>query len=161
MLTVDPFVIDYLGWMMPVHVLAGVLAALALLLTVVSREPVFRLRRLRANRHVHVWSAIATTGLTGWHVLASSAKLTAAWQPALIAAPFLLLLVPAAVTALRRAGWWRRRRASHRGLVGAARPRVARAGTADIFYLLALLGGIAALLTAVPQLLTIWAPVEP
>ena len=39
MVALDPFMLDYLGWMMPLHVLLGVLALLALLLAAATREP--------------------------------------------------------------------------------------------------------------------------
>jgi hypothetical protein len=141
----DPFVLDYLGWMMPIHVLAGVLAALAFLLAVLSREPALPAwLRLGGSRHLHVWAGIAAGGLTGWHVLAASSKLLAPWRYGLLAALFLALLAPAARGLV--AGPTRRPPAPARSA-----PR-GSAGTAGLLRLVALLGVFALLLGAVPHL---------
>ena len=71
----DPFLLDYLGWTMPWHVLAGMLGAVALLLAVATREPVLRgWLRLPGDPRLHGWSAIAAALLVAAHVLPTAAS---------------------------------------------------------------------------------------
>ena len=44
MVAADPFMLDYLGWMMPLHVLVGVVAIVLLALVILGREPALRTR---------------------------------------------------------------------------------------------------------------------
>ena len=85
----DPFLLDYLGWTMPWHVLAGMLGAVALLLAVATREPVLRgWLRLPGDPRLHGWSAIAAALLVAAHVLPTAGKPTSAWRGALVAGLF-------------------------------------------------------------------------
>jgi hypothetical protein len=153
MLLADPFMLDYLGWMMPLHVMAGVLAAAALLLAVASREPGLRLMRRLGGPHLHAWSGLAAGGLAAIHVLTASSKLTAFWRQALLAGFFLALLAPAAVSLARRTRQWPDSRKERRFSSRVPPPQLLEpAGTADIIGLLAALGILAALLAAVPNL---------
>jgi hypothetical protein len=94
----DPFMLDYLGWMMPSHVLLGVLALLALALATATREPWLRRRLpLPSGARWHAWSGVAGGTLLAAHVLTSSSRLTASWRTALLA--LALLLPPLAGTA--------------------------------------------------------------
>lgn len=82
----DPFVLDYLGWTMPWHVLAGMLGAVALMLAVTTREPVLRgWLRLPGDPRLHGWSAIAAALLVAAHVLPTAGKPTTVWRGALLA----------------------------------------------------------------------------
>lgn len=93
----DPFMLDYLGWMMPLHVLLGVLALLALFLAVAPREPWLRRRlRLPPGARWHAWSGLTGGALVAAHVLTSSTRLTTSWRTALLA--LALLLPPLAGT---------------------------------------------------------------
>jgi len=44
MVAADPFMLDYLGWMMPLHVLVGGVAIVLLALVILGREPALRAR---------------------------------------------------------------------------------------------------------------------
>ena len=150
MLAVDPFLPDYLGWLMPRHVLAGVGAATALLIATAVREPFFRLSaRYRGGRHLHGWAAVAAGALTGVHALTSTAKLPALWRWALLAAVFAMVLAPVLESLTRRTLARPRRRPWH--FPGVRRPAGVQAGRSG--PLLALLGALALLLVAVPALL--------
>jgi hypothetical protein len=148
MLLADPFMLDYLGWMMPLHVMAGVLAAAALLLAVVSREPALRLMRRLGGPRLHAWSGLAAGALAAAHVLTASSKFTASWKQALLAGFFLALLAPAAVGLARRG----RRRLAMPPFSRTLPPLREPAEAGDILGLLATLGILAALLAAVPGL---------
>lgn len=146
MIAGDPFVVEYLGWAMPRHVLAGLLAALAFLLATASREPALprRLRLGGGSRGFHSWAGIAAGGLTAWHVLASSTKLVGAWRYALMALLFVALLAP---SLQGRLGLARR--------VAAAPPTgepFGRVGTGGVARLVAVLAALALLLGVAPHL---------
>jgi hypothetical protein len=131
----DPFVPDYLGWLMPLHVLAGLLGAAALLLATATREPVLRSALpLGGGPRLHAWSGFVAGALVAGHVIGSSSKLTAPWQPLLVAGVFVALLIPV----------------SGRG--GSATSAPVRVTGTDINTLLALLGALAILLMAAPAL---------
>jgi hypothetical protein len=86
MLAFDPFMLDYLGWMMPLHVLPGVLALLLLLGAAATREPWLRRRLpMPAGAHSHAWIGLAAGALLAAHVLMSSSRLTEPWRLALVA----------------------------------------------------------------------------
>lgn len=144
-LAADPFVLDYLGWMMPLHVLAGVLAAAAMLLAALTREPLVRLpARLRGGRRLHAWAGVAAGVLVAAHAVSSSTKLTASWRAALLASAFVVLLAPA----VERLALGRR---SVPVRYDADLPR--RPVASDARYLLTALAALLALLVAVPALL--------
>lgn len=107
----DPFLLDYLGWQMPLHVLAGALAAVALLVTVVGREPYLR-RAAIATRppSLHSWAGIAVGVLATVHVLTSMAKVSPLWRGLPFAVVFLVLLLPVVAARLPGRPWsrWRR-----------------------------------------------------
>jgi hypothetical protein len=152
MLAADPFVLDYLGWLMPAHVLAGVLGVLALLLAVATREPALRLGRSSPGRVLHLAAGLAAGGLTSWHVLASTTKLITAWPLALAVLVFVCLLAPALrgliwPASRHYAGWRAGRQPTtlHRR----ARPR-------DKLWLVGALAAAALVLAAVPQLVAVW-----
>ena len=64
MVAADPFMLDYLGWMMPPHVMVGVLATLLLALVALGREPTFTRRpRWLAGAGFHAWAGIAGAAL--------------------------------------------------------------------------------------------------
>lgn len=99
----DPYLLDYLGWMMPLHVMAGALAFLALLLAAATREPRLRHRLpLPAGAPFHAWTGIVAGFLLAAHVLSSSTRLTASWRAALLAAALILPPGIAAVGLARR-----------------------------------------------------------
>lgn len=141
----DPFMLDYVGWMMPMHVLAGVLAALAFVLAVTSREPALprRLRLGARSRTFHAWIGIAASALTTWHVLASTSKLLGSWRYGLLALVLLALPAPAFSD---RLGIVRERR-----LTPAASEPFSRAGAPGLARISGLIGVIAVLLAAVPH----------
>jgi hypothetical protein len=88
-------VLDYLGWLMPLHVLAGLLGAVALLLATATREPALRLAlRLGGRPRVHAWSGYVAGALVAGHAITSSSKFTASWQPLLVAGVYVALLIP-------------------------------------------------------------------
>jgi hypothetical protein len=139
MAAADPFVPNYLGWLMPTHVLAGALGAAALLAAVATREPALRLpARLRGGRRLHAWAGVAAAALAGGHALDSSARLGVdRWRWVLLACALAALLVPAVEhLALRR-----RRRRDRPPPVGGAP------------HLLAALVALTLLLAAAPTLL--------
>lgn len=145
----DPFALDYVGWMMPLHVLAGVLAALALLLAIASREPPLRAAlRLTGRPRLHLWAGIAAGGLAGAHVATSAGKLAGGWRYVLLAAAFTLLLAPATVSLAQGSRRWLRRRP---GTAPASILPVS-ANSRDIVRLLAVLAAATLLLVAVPVL---------
>ena len=122
MVALDPFMLDYLGWMMPLHVLLGVLALLALLLAATTREPLAGRRMpLPAGPRFHAWCGIAAGALLAAHVLMSSSRLTEPWRMALVAGALALppLALPPALLV--------RRPTARLGRRADARPR-ARAG---------------------------------
>lgn len=138
MTALDPYLLDYLGWMMPLHVILGVLALLAFLLAVATREPWLRHRLpLPAGAAFHAWTGIAGGALLAAHVLLSSTRLTASWRTAALAAA---LALPPAIAVLGLLG----RRTPPRGEPTAP-------GGAGRFLMLALLG-IFVLMVAVPTL---------
>ena len=103
MVALDPFLLDYLGWMMPLHVLLGVAALLALLVAAATREPWIRRRLpLPAGARFHAWSGIAGGALLAAHVLMSSSRLTASWRTAVLAAALALPPLAAAAGVLGR-----------------------------------------------------------
>ena len=139
MTALDPFMLDYLGWMMPLHVLLGVAAFLAWFLAMATREPRLRHRLgLPAGAAFHAWTGILGGALLAGHVLMSSTRLTATWRSALLAGA---LALPPAAAAF---GLVRRRAEPPQG------EPVAAAG-AGRTLLLALLGFLAGVL-AVPAL---------
>jgi hypothetical protein len=150
MLAADRFLLDYLGWMMPRHVMAGLGAAMALLVATAVREPFFRLpQRYRGRRYLHGWAGLAAGALAGVHALTSSAKLAGFWRWALLAAVFAAVLAPVLESLTRRHLAWKWGRLAelfgrHRR-VGTVAPRSGP--------LLALLGALALLLVTIPALL--------
>jgi hypothetical protein len=150
MLAVDRFLLDYLGWMMPRHVMAGLGAAMALLVATAVREPFFRLpQRYRGGRNLHGWAGLAAGALAGVHALTSSAKLAGFWRWALLAAVFAAVLAPVLESLARR--HLARKRGRLADLFGPHR----RVGTvaARSGPLLVLLGALGLLLVAIPALL--------
>jgi hypothetical protein len=146
MLALDPLLVDYLGWLMPAHVLFGVLAGAGLLLAT-TREPALP-SALRvgggSRRWLHVWLGTAAMAFTVAHVLASGKKLIGVWRPALLGAALLLVLLP---PLWRIAGGGVRSPPTDHA--GVSRTRAAAAG------LLTLLGILAVLLAAAPLLLLV------
>jgi hypothetical protein len=141
----DPFMLDYLGWMMPVHILVGVVAALALLLAVATREPSLHLMRRRIARQpaVHAWIGLAAIGATLAHVLLSASKLVAVWRPYLLAAALAWLAWPAL-----------RRRLAPRMAAGLRAAEPVQARELRIPALLLLLGLVTLLLAVLPAAMT-------
>ena len=139
MVALDPFMLDYLGWMMPLHVLLGVLALLALLLAAATREPWARRRLpLPAGPRFHAWSGIAAGALLAAHVLMSSSRLTEPWRMALVAGALALPPLAGAAALLVR-----------RPTASASEPfSAARAGRTLLLGLL----GVFALLVGIPAL---------
>jgi hypothetical protein len=142
MVAADPFVLDYLGWMMPIHVAAGLVGAAALLLAVVTREPVLRRALPRAaSPGLHAWAGIAAGAFAAVHVLMASSKFVGVRGYALTGSVFAVLVILAAGSlALRTRPMLPR----HGEPFGAAR--------ADLFCLLVVLGACAVLLIGVPSL---------
>lgn len=104
----DPFVLDYLGWLMPLHVLVGVLAAVALLVAVLGREPCLRGLAIAARPPpLHDWAGIAVGVLAVAHVLTSLAKVLPPWRALPFAGVFVLLLLPATAARLTGRSWSR------------------------------------------------------
>ena len=139
MVALDPFLLDYLGWMMPLHVLLGVLALLALLLAAATREPWARRRLpLPTGPRFHAWSGIAAGALLAAHVLMSSSRLTEPWRMALVAGALALPPLAGATALLVR-----------RPTASASEPfSAARAGRTLLLGLL----GVFALLVGIPAL---------
>ncbi len=155
MLLGDPFAIDYIGWMMPRHVLAGVLAALALLLAVVTREPRLRAALPTARwPRLHVSAGIAAIALAGAHVFTSAGKFADDWRYAVLAGIVGALLVPALLTVARGPRRWPRPMGRRRPRRTAARPAgpPANAGVGGVVLLLAGLTAATLLLITVPTL---------
>lgn len=95
MLAADPFVIDYLGWQAPRHVLFGMAGGIALLAAVATREPALPARLRRGGRRLHAWiGVVAVAGIVG-HLWTSSAKPLSAWRAALLLAAIALPALPA------------------------------------------------------------------
>jgi hypothetical protein len=96
MLAADPFVLDYLGWMMPIHVAAGLVGAAALLLAVVTREPAARRALPRpASPGLHAWAGIAAGAFAALHVLMASSKFVAVRGYALTGCVFAAVVISA------------------------------------------------------------------
>ena len=144
MVAADPFMLDYLGWMMPPHVMIGVVANLLLALVALGREPAFTRRpRWLAGAGFHAWAGIAGAGLVAAHVLWSSTRLTADWRALLVGGA---LVVPPLIAAIVRVSG-----GQPAGLV--ARRRPPRVGTATA--LVALLAGLLVILLGVPLLVAL------
>lgn len=143
MVAADPFLLDYLGWMMPLHVLAGILATLLVAIAVLGREPALRRRpSWLAGARLHAWAGILGAWLVVLHVLMSSARLTEPWREVLV---MLGLAAPAAwATVARLTG-----RRGHRG-----EPRLARAGA--VRSLLIALAGLLLVCLGLPGLVALW-----
>ena len=108
MVVADPFLLDYLGWMMPLHVLAGILAVLLLALAVSGREPVWRWRpRWLGGARLHAWAGILGVAFVALHILMSSTRLTEPWRIVLVA---LALAVPPIIATVARLTGRRERR---------------------------------------------------
>lgn len=104
MLVLDPFVRDYLGWLMPVHVLLGVVAGLILLLATALREPALPSRlRLLGGRRLHTWLGIVAMGFVAAHVVTSATRPIASWRLALLGAALLVVALPPVARVLGRA----------------------------------------------------------
>jgi hypothetical protein len=94
MVAADPFVLDYLGWMMPIHVAAGLVGAAALLLAVATREPALRRALPRAaSPGLHAWAGIAAGVLAALHVLMASSKFVGLRGYALTGCVFAALVI--------------------------------------------------------------------
>lgn len=145
MVAADPFMLDYLGWMMPPHVMTGVVAAVLLALVALGREPVFARRpSWLAGAGFHAWAGIAGAMLMAAHVLWSSTRLTADWRMLAIGGA---LVLPPLLAAIRRVTG-RAGRPSRPSSGGS--PRV---GTATA--LVALLAGLLTVLLGVPLLVAL------
>lgn len=143
MVAADPFMLDYLGWMMPPHVMVGVLATLLLALVALGREPTFTRRpRWLAGAGFHAWAGIAGAALVAVHVLWSSTRLTDDWRVLLVGGA--LIVPPLIATILRVSG------GQPVSPVGRRPPRV---GTATA--LMALLAGLLVILLGVPLLVAL------
>lgn len=94
-LVLDPVTLHYMTWTMPVHILLGFLAALALLAAVLSKEPLRRplLRRLRLPSG-HALPTLLFMALTILHVALGQAKFLASWQVALLLGALALSALP-------------------------------------------------------------------
>jgi Ferric reductase like transmembrane component len=149
MLAGDPFTLDYLGWMIPLHVLTGLLAALALLLAVASREPRLRAAlRLTGWPRLHLSASVAACGFAYAHVATSSGKLITARGYVLLAAIFAALLGPASLSLIRGPRrWLASRRVRARTGWTVAQPR-----RPSPWLVLAGLGAATLLLITVPSL---------
>ena len=103
MVAADPFMLDYLGWMMPLHVLVGVVAIVLLALVILGREPALRTRpRWLGGVGFHAWAGLAGALLVALHVILSSTRLTTTWRFLLVGGA--LCLPPVIVAAARIAG---------------------------------------------------------
>ncbi|HEX6013743.1 MAG TPA: hypothetical protein VFY87_18480 [Geminicoccaceae bacterium] len=142
MVAVDPFVLDYLGWMMPLHVAAGLVGAAALLLAVVTREPAARRVLPRAaSAGLHAWAGIAAGAFAALHVLMASSKFVGWGAYALTGSVFAAVVI-LAVGSLTLRMW----------PVAPRRGEPFGAARAELFYLLAVLGACTVLFVAVPSL---------
>lgn len=143
MVAADPFMLDYLGWMMPPHVMVGVLATLLLALVALGREPAFTRRpRWLAGAGFHAWAGIAGAALVAVHVLWSSTRLTDGWRALLVGGA--LAVPPLIATILRVSGT---------PPVSPVARRLPRVGTATA--LVALLAGLLVILLGVPLLVAL------
>ena len=143
MVAADPFLLDYLGWMMPLHVLVGILAILLLAVAVSGREPVWRRRpRWLGSTRLHAWVGILGVALVALHVLMSSTRLTESWRIVLVA---LALAVPPAMATMARLTGRRERR-------GRAWPDRATA----VRSLLVALATLLLICLGVPGLVALW-----
>jgi len=143
MVAADPFMLDYLGWMMPPHVMIGVVATLLLALVALGREPAFTRRpRWLAGAGFHAWAGIAGAVLVAVHVLWSSTRLTDDWRALLVGGA--LVVPPLIATILRVSG---------RPPAGPVTRRPPRVGTATA--LMALLAGLLVILLGVPLLVAL------
>jgi hypothetical protein len=142
MVAADRFVLDYLGWMMPIHVAAGLVGAAALLLAVATREPALRRALPRAaSPGLHAWAGIAAGGFAAVHVLMASSKFVGLRGYVLTGCVFAALVAMAIGSLVLR----RRPMLPRRGEpFGAAR--------AELFCLLAVLGACTVLFIGVPSL---------
>lgn len=103
MVAADPFMLDYLGWMMPPHVMTGVVATVLLALVTLGREPAFARRPAwLAGAGFHAWAGIAGAMLVAVHVVWSSTRLTADWR--MLAIGGALALPPLLAAGLRLSG---------------------------------------------------------
>lgn len=145
MVAADPFMLDYLGWMMPPHVMVGVVATVLLALVTLGREPALARRPAwLAGARFHAWAGIVGAMLVAVHVLWSSTRLTADWRMLAIVAA---LAVPPLLAAILRVTG----RGSRSPRLRAGRsPRV---GTATAFV--ALLVGLFTILLGVPLLVAL------
>jgi hypothetical protein len=144
MVAADPFMLDYLGWMMPPHVMLGVVATVLLALVAVGREPVFGRRpSWLAGAAFHAWVGIVASLLVALHVLWSSTRLTADWRALALGAA--LTLPPLVAAGLRVLG-----RGPQPWRSGGQPPRV---GTASA--LVALLAGLLVIFLGVPLLVAL------
>jgi hypothetical protein len=142
MVAADPFVLDYLGWMMPIHVAAGLVGAAALLLAVATREPALRRALPRpASPGLHAWAGIAAGVFAALHVLTASSKFVDPWGYAVTGSVFAVLMI----FAVRSLLGWTRPVLPRRGEPFSAAP-------ADLYGLLAVLGACTVLFVAVPSL---------
>lgn len=143
MVATDPFMLDYLGWTMPPHVMLGVVATLLLALVTLGREPVFRRPAWLAGAGFHAWAGIAGALLVAAHVLWSSTRLTSGWRALAIGAA--LILPPLLAAGLRLAG--------HHPLRAATGRRPQRVGAASALVIL--LAGLLVALLGVPLLVAL------
>ena len=138
MLAADPFVLDYLGWQAPWHVLFGMAGGAALIAALATREPLLPARWRRGDRKMHAWIGItAMAGILG-HLCVDTAKPSTIWRDALLAAA---LAVPVLPPLARTVG------------LTSKPPRAVERDTAGMVRaVLASLGLIAAMLIAAPRL---------
>lgn len=136
----DRYVLDYLGWQAPRHVLFGMLAGLALAAALATREPRLPARLRRGGKRLHAALGVAAVaGLLG-HVWVSSAKPISAWQSVLVLAALFLPTMPALgrLLGLRFRPW--------------RLPELTRPATGSPSALLILLGVVIVVLVAAPRL---------
>jgi hypothetical protein len=144
MVAADPFMLDYLGWMMPPHVMLGVVATVLLALVAAGREPAFGRRpSWLAGGAFHAWAGIAGGLLVAAHVLWSSTRLTADWRALTIGAA--LILPPLVAAGLRLLD-----RGSRPSRSGGRPPRIGAASA-----VVALLAGLLVIFLGVPLLVAL------
>ncbi|MGD9507229.1 MAG: hypothetical protein AB7I59_22570 [Geminicoccaceae bacterium] len=103
MVAADPFMLDYLGWMMPPHVMVGAVATVLLALVALGREPAFPRRpSWLGGAGFHAWAGILGALLVAVHVVWSSTRLTADWRALAIVGA--LAVPPLLATILRVSG---------------------------------------------------------
>lgn len=141
MLAADPFVLDYLGWQAPRHVLFGMVGAIALAVALATREPVLPARLRRGGRRLHAWIGIAAMAGVLGHLWTSSGKPSAIWRDALLLTALALPTLPALTRAVAINS-------------APSRPTGERTGTAAamVRVVLVLLGLISGVLVAAPRL---------